>query len=243
MASQYLIDRDRGTKEASQQLAVLRERWPLAFPVNDEDVRPLAIAAASEIAAVMDWSIPYTLGVLRHWKMAAAYCRAVLSHEHRITLDGAPAEAVGTEAKDLAAKQLAKLAARKAAKKVANRGALTELIMYAGEAAHPDGVTLRNGRRYVRPQVWRTRLFALWLMLALSGSVTAPAAPRASCGSRTRPCGVEAIAITSHAVSLSFSASTNGLSINTAGTLLTSACPDTNSEPFAVTGSTVSTHR
>jgi sRNA-binding protein len=97
---------------------VLRERWPLAFPVNDEDVRPLAIAAASEIAAVMDWSIPYTLGVLRHWKMAAAYCQAVLCHEHRITLDGAPAEAVGTEAKDLAARQLAKLAARKAAKKV-----------------------------------------------------------------------------------------------------------------------------
>jgi hypothetical protein len=52
-------------------------------------------------------------------EMAAAYCRAVLSHEHRITLDGAPAEAVGTEAKDLAAKQLAKLAARKAAKKIA----------------------------------------------------------------------------------------------------------------------------
>ena len=68
----------------------------------------------------MDWSIPYTLGVLRHWKMAATYCRAVLSHEHRITLDGAPAEAIGTEAKDLAAKQLAKLAARRAAKKAAN---------------------------------------------------------------------------------------------------------------------------
>ncbi|HJZ18224.1 MAG TPA: ProQ/FINO family protein, partial [Stellaceae bacterium] len=118
-ASQYRIERDRGAKEAAQQIEVLRERWPLAFPVKDEDVRPLAIAAASEIAAVMDWSIPYTLGVLRHWKMAAAYCQAVLCHEHRITLDGAPAEAVGTEAKDLAARQLAKLAARKAAKKAA----------------------------------------------------------------------------------------------------------------------------
>jgi sRNA-binding protein len=119
MASQYLIEGDRGNKEASQQLAVLRERWPLAFPVKDEDVRPLAIGATGEIAAVMDWSLPYTLGVLRHWKMAAAYCRAVLSHEHRITLDGAPAEAVGTEAKDLATKQLGRLATRKTAKKVA----------------------------------------------------------------------------------------------------------------------------
>jgi hypothetical protein len=35
------------------------------------------------------------------------------------------------------------------------------------------------------------------------------------------PASVEAIAITSHAVSRSFSAWTNGLSINTAGTLLT----------------------
>jgi sRNA-binding protein len=118
MASQYLIERDRGTKEASQQLAVLRERWPLAFPVKDEDVRPLAISA-NEIAGAMGWSRPYTLGVLRHWKMTAAYCQAILRHDQRIALDGAPAEAVGAEAKDLAAKQLERLAAGKATKKAA----------------------------------------------------------------------------------------------------------------------------
>jgi hypothetical protein len=44
--------------------------------------------------------------------MTAAYCQAVLCHDQRITLDGAPAEPVGAEAKDLAAKQLARLAAR-----------------------------------------------------------------------------------------------------------------------------------
>ena len=32
--------------------AELREKWPLAFPVNDQDVRPLAIEAPGEIAAV-----------------------------------------------------------------------------------------------------------------------------------------------------------------------------------------------
>jgi sRNA-binding protein len=109
MASQYRIERDRGTKEAPQQLPVLREKWPLAFPLKDQDIRPLAIAAASEIAAAMGWSRRYTLGVLRHWKMTAAYCQAILRHDQRIALDGAPTEAVGTEAKDLAAKQLAKL--------------------------------------------------------------------------------------------------------------------------------------
>jgi sRNA-binding protein len=46
--------------------------------------------------------------------MAPVYCQAVLCHDQRIALDGAPAETVEAEAKDLAAKQLAQLAARKA---------------------------------------------------------------------------------------------------------------------------------
>ena len=60
MTSPYRIERDRGTKEASQQLAVLREKWPVAFPVKKQDVRPLAIGIPSEIAPVMGWSHPYT---------------------------------------------------------------------------------------------------------------------------------------------------------------------------------------
>jgi sRNA-binding protein len=119
MTSPYRIERDRGTKEYRHQFAVLREKWPLAFPVKDQDVRPLAIGGTGEIAAAMGWSLPYTLGVLGRWKMAPVYCQAVLAHEQRIALDGAPAETVDAEAKDLAAKQLARLAAREAAKKAA----------------------------------------------------------------------------------------------------------------------------
>jgi sRNA-binding protein len=119
MTSPYRIERDRGSKESPQQLAVLREKWPLAFPVKDQDVRPLAIGATGEIAAAMGWSLPYTLGVLGRWKMAPVYCKAVLCYDQRIALDGSPAETVDAEAKDLAGKQLARLAARKAAKKVA----------------------------------------------------------------------------------------------------------------------------
>jgi sRNA-binding protein len=48
--------------------------------------------------------------------MAAVYCQAVLCHDQRIALDGAPAETVDADAKDLAAKQLVRLAARKAKK-------------------------------------------------------------------------------------------------------------------------------
>jgi sRNA-binding protein len=116
MASQYRIERDRGTKESAQQFAVLRQKWPHAFPVKHRDIRPLAFGAAHEIAAAMGWSLPYTLGVLGSWKMAPVYCRAVLCHDQRVALDGTPAETVDAEAKDLATKRLAHLAARKTAK-------------------------------------------------------------------------------------------------------------------------------
>ena len=85
MTSPYRIERDRGSKESRQQFAVLRKKWPLAFPVKRQDVRPLAIGATGEIAAAMGWSLPYTLGVLGRWKMAAVYCQAVLAHDQRHT--------------------------------------------------------------------------------------------------------------------------------------------------------------
>jgi sRNA-binding protein len=125
MTSPYRIERDRGTKEYRHQFAVLRDKWPLAFPAKPHDIRPLAIGATGEIAAAMGWSLPYTLGVLGRWKMAAVYCQAVLAHDQRIALDGAPAETVDVEAKDLAAKQLARLAAREAAKKATKPTAST----------------------------------------------------------------------------------------------------------------------
>jgi sRNA-binding protein len=117
MSSTYQIERNRGTKEAGQQLAVLREKWPLAFPAENQDVRPLAVGAAREIAAAMGWSLPYTLGVLVRWKMAPVYCEAVLRYDQRVALDGSPAEMIDAEAKELATKQLARLAARATAKK------------------------------------------------------------------------------------------------------------------------------
>jgi hypothetical protein len=64
MAPTYRIERDRGSKEFPQQLAVLRERWPLAFPTKHEDVRPLAMGVAREVAAAMGWFASLYLGVL-----------------------------------------------------------------------------------------------------------------------------------------------------------------------------------
>jgi ProQ/FINO family len=123
MAPTYRIERDRGSKEFPQQLAVLRERWPVAFPTKHEDIRPLAMGGARQIAAAMGWSLHYTLGVLTRWKMAAVYCQAVLSHDERVNLDGSPAEMVDAEARELATKQMAQLGARRAEKKAAETSA------------------------------------------------------------------------------------------------------------------------
>jgi len=117
MSSIYQTDRNRGRKEYRQQLLALREKWPRAFPDDEQDVRPLAVNASREIAAAMEWSLPYTLGVLDKWKMAPAYCQAVLRYDERIALDGTCAEPIDQQAKELATKRLAQFAARKAAKK------------------------------------------------------------------------------------------------------------------------------
>jgi hypothetical protein len=64
MSSSHRIERDRGIKEARQQMTLLREKWPFAFPEKRQEVRLLVLGAAREIAAAMGWSLPYTLRTL-----------------------------------------------------------------------------------------------------------------------------------------------------------------------------------
>jgi sRNA-binding protein len=155
MTSPYRIERNRGTKEYRHQFAVLREKWPLAFPAHD--IRPLAMGATGEIAAAMGWSLPYTLGVLGRWKMAAVYCQAVLAHDQRIALDGAPAETVDAEAKDLATKRLAQLAARKATKKTAEGAAPAVVKAKPAPAPAPPTKPPEQLRDRVRAALLRRR--------------------------------------------------------------------------------------
>jgi sRNA-binding protein len=137
LSSTFRTERNRGIKEYRQKLDELRETWPRAFPVDDEDVRPLAVDATYEIAAVMGWSHPYTLGVLSRWKLAPVYCQAVLCHHRRVGLDGAPAEMVEAKAKDLAAKHLARRAAAAAAKKAAKSAAPASMKPKPASASPP----------------------------------------------------------------------------------------------------------
>jgi sRNA-binding protein len=151
MSSTHQIERNRGTKEARQQLAVLREKWPLAFRAKDQDVRPLAVGAAGQIAAAMGWSLSYTLGVLVGWKMALVYCQAILRYDQRVALDGSPAEAIDAEAKELATKQLARLAARETAKKA------TKAAPPAAVKPKPPTATPEQLRGRVRASLSRRR--------------------------------------------------------------------------------------
>jgi sRNA-binding protein len=159
MSSTYRIERDRGIKEYWQQLAELRKKWPLVFPVNDQDVRPLAVDATHEIAAVMGWSYPYTLGVLSRWKMASVYCQAVLCHHQRIALDGSPAEMVDAKAKGLATKHLARRAAGTAAKKVPKSAAPTVVTSKPASAPPlaPQPETPKPLRDLVRASLLRRK--------------------------------------------------------------------------------------
>jgi sRNA-binding protein len=160
MSSSYRVERDRGINEYRQQLAELREKWPLAFPVNDQDVRPLAVEATHEIAAVMGWSYPYTLGVLSRWKMAPVYCQAVLCHDRRIALDGSPAEMVEARAKDLATKHLARRATSTTAKK-ATKSAAPAVVKSKPASAPPSAPppeTPKRLRDRVRASLLRRRV-------------------------------------------------------------------------------------
>jgi sRNA-binding protein len=160
MSSTYRIERDRGIKEYRQRLAELRQKWPLAFPINDQDVRPLAVDATHKIAAVMGWSSPYTLGVLSRWKMAPVYCQAVLSHDQRIALDGSPAEMVEAKAKDLATKHLARRATSTTAKKAAKSAApaVTESKPASGPPPAPPPEAPKPLRELVRASLLRRRV-------------------------------------------------------------------------------------
>ena len=149
MTSPNQIERQRGIKEVDQQLGALRERWPLAFPVQAQDVRPLAMGVANQIAEITGWSLSYSVGVLTYWKMSAVYCRAVLAHDQRITLDGTPIEAVDEGAKDLATKQLIRLGLRE--RREADLARQGEALGTPLSDRIVD--TIHNGKRWEQPAV------------------------------------------------------------------------------------------
>lgn len=80
---------ERGDPEVYRHFEALRARWPKAFPAEIDEIRPLKNGIEKSVAEAFGWSVRYTRAVMRAWRMREAYCRAVLAHSERITLDGA----------------------------------------------------------------------------------------------------------------------------------------------------------
>jgi hypothetical protein len=80
MSSAFQIARKSRIKNAQLQLTVLREVAD-RLPDRASDRSPLGDQCRKWIG----W-----LGVLARWKMAPAYCKAILSHEHASILTARP---------------------------------------------------------------------------------------------------------------------------------------------------------
>jgi hypothetical protein len=165
--------RQKPASPRSPPAAVLRERWPL------HDVRPLAIKCAHEIAVAMGWSFPYTHGVLQRWKKGTAYCRAVLCCDHGIALDGTPAKPVDADAKEMATKQLERLAARE---KAAETAKLASAPPPTPSCIASLGLTVLHGRPPRSP-------FELRLVRHLSAQAASGSSKRNQGKARAAACG------------------------------------------------------
>jgi len=117
MTTTKKAEQKRGFQQAVQQFAVLRTKWPKAFPARSHEVRPLASGAVKVVADTFGWSHPYARAVLATWKLREAYCRALLDHSQRINLDGSVSdEQVDDAVRKVARQQLDGIAARNAQK-------------------------------------------------------------------------------------------------------------------------------
>jgi sRNA-binding protein len=97
--------RGEPNEECTAAIAVLQERWPVAFPENSALIRPLAEKNLVEtIAENTGWSKRYTRGVLSVWKRRTAYSRSVLRYQRRYDLTGAETdESISEQARSRAA--------------------------------------------------------------------------------------------------------------------------------------------
>jgi sRNA-binding protein len=117
MTTNKKAEQKRGFQQAVKQFAVMRTKWPKAFPANSHEVRPLASGTVKVLTDTFGWSHPYARAVLATWKLREAYCRALLEHSQRINLDGSVSgEHVDDAVRKVARQQIDGMVARAAQK-------------------------------------------------------------------------------------------------------------------------------
>ncbi len=141
MTSNRKDERLRGLHDAPEHFKLLQEKWPKAFPAKPHDVRPLASGIPKIVAETFGWSQPYARAVIERWKHRNAYCRAVLAHSKRVTLDGAESE---EEVDDTARCNAKQIMEKRAAKRLQEDAALTKAGGMAGGSHKPPSGPARS---------------------------------------------------------------------------------------------------
>ncbi len=119
-SKRYSEDRRRGLRDAPEQIKLLQEKWPKAFPAKPHEVRPLVSGIAKILAETFGWSSPYARAVLERWKQRNAYCRAILVYPKRFTLHGEESE---EEVDDTARSNAKQILDKRAAKRLEEEAA------------------------------------------------------------------------------------------------------------------------
>jgi sRNA-binding protein len=89
----------------------LQTAFPLAFPVDEADIRPLAIGIRDDLIAwyatqKLNVTLNYIIGALRHHCWRTAYRQKLIAGAMRINLKGEPVSPVTEEAAALAVEQI-----------------------------------------------------------------------------------------------------------------------------------------
>ncbi|WP_172452634.1 ProQ/FinO family protein [Chromatium okenii] len=89
----------------------LQAAFPLAFPVDEADIRPLAIGIRDDLIAwyatqKLNITLNYIIGALRHHCWRTAYRQKLIAGAMRINLKGEPVSPVTEEAAALAVEQI-----------------------------------------------------------------------------------------------------------------------------------------
>ena len=121
--------RQRQAQAPRRLLAVLRTRWPAAFPDDRRQVRPLMRGVHRDLAQRLPgtglWLIKRAI-LLFQKLSGGAYWRAVLRGGPRYALDGSPCGEVTPREQEYARQTLVTLAQRRTAKRSATAGGMPD---------------------------------------------------------------------------------------------------------------------
>jgi ProP effector len=139
-----MTDRDAKIERA---LATLLAAFPLAFPAEPQQIKPLAVGIRQQIYARCTLSHRDVIDALRRYTGRTAYLRTIIEGAARVDLDGATSSTVTAKEAAYAAERIAKDQASaagkpKAVKKDATKDATKDVIKVTSKSRASAKVSL-----------------------------------------------------------------------------------------------------